>query len=42
MPIDREMIQRLEDIGKKKGGVVQKKADGGLTSDDLVLEERML
>ena len=42
LPIDREMIQRLEDIGKKKGGVVQKKADGGLTSDDLVLEERML
>jgi hypothetical protein len=25
-----------------KGGVVQNKADGGLTSDDLVLEERML
>jgi hypothetical protein len=42
MDINREMVQRLEDIGKKKGGVVQKKADGGLTSDDLVLEERML
>ena len=42
MPIDREMIQRLQDAGFKKGGKVVKKAAGGLTSDDLVLEERKL
>lgn len=42
MPIDMEMILRLQDAGKKKGGRVQKKAAGGLTSDDLVLEERKL
>ena len=42
MPIDREMIQRLQDAGFKKGGKVQKKAAGGMTSDDLVLEERKL
>jgi hypothetical protein len=36
----RDLIKKY--TGKKKGGVVQKKADGGLTSDDLVLEERML
>lgn len=40
MDINREMIQRLEDAGYKKGGKVTKKADGGLTSDDLILEER--
>jgi hypothetical protein len=28
--------------GKKKGGKVEKKAEGGLTSDDLILEERKL
>jgi hypothetical protein len=42
MDINREMIQRLQDAGYKKGGKVQKKAAGGLTSDDLVLEERKL
>jgi hypothetical protein len=45
LDINREMIQRLIDVGKKKGGIVkksQKKADGGLASDDLVLEERKL
>lgn len=40
----KENIPDVREIGlqRKKGGVVQKKADGGLTSDDLVLEERML
>ena len=42
MPIDREMILRLQDAGYKKGGKVQKKAAGGMTSDDLILEERRL
>lgn len=35
-----EMMKSL--TGKKKGGKVAKKADGGLTSDDLILEERKL
>jgi hypothetical protein len=36
----RDLIKKY--TGKKKGGKVQKKAAGGLTSDDLVLEERKL
>jgi hypothetical protein len=42
VPINKEMILRLQDAGYKKGGKVQKKAAGGMTSDDLVLEERKL
>jgi len=49
-PIDQQLVDEIkqyEDMmksltGKKKGGKVQKKAAGGLTSDDLVLEERKL
>jgi len=36
----RDLIKKY--TGKKKGGKVQKKAAGGMTSDDLVLEERKL
>jgi hypothetical protein len=36
----RDLIKKY--TGKKKGGRVQKKAAGGMTSDDLVLEERKL
>jgi hypothetical protein len=48
--IDQQLIDEIktyEDYmkrftGKKKGGKVVKKADGGMTSDDLIVEERKL
>lgn len=48
--IDQQLIDEIktyEDYmkrftGKKKGGKVAKKADGGMTSDDLIVEERKL
>jgi hypothetical protein len=35
-----EMVKSL--TGKKKGGKVEQKAEGGITSDDLIVEERPL